>query len=82
MDTRDDSIYQKLSITRQNQHQYFETQIVNAAAADREITLAEDRGRKRRLREQALKTTLIRTGWGLLAVAACAAAVVLLRFLV
>ena len=68
MDTAHDSLTQKLSITKRNRHQYLETAIVSAASADREITLAESRGRERRLREQQRKHTLIRLGWCLLAV--------------
>ena len=80
MDTSDDSLHQKLSITKQNRHQYLETQFVTAGQADREITMAEARGRERRLREQALQKKLIRIGWVLLAGAVCLAVTVLLKF--
>lgn len=82
MDTSEDSIPQKLTITRQNRHQYFETQMNTAFGADREIRMAAARGRERRLREQAVKKAVIRIGWIVLAGAACTAALVLLQFLV
>ena len=77
MDTAQDSLNQKLTINKRNRHQYLETAVVSADHAYREITLAEARGRERRLREQRLRQTVIRVGWCVLAVVLCAAAFVL-----
>lgn len=79
METDNDSLTQKLTITKQNRHQYLETSIVSASRAEREITLAEARGRKRLEREKQRKATLVKVGWCLLAVAIAGTAIVLLR---
>jgi hypothetical protein len=79
MDTAQDSIPQTLTINKRNRHQYLETSIVSAHQADREITLAEARGRERRLREQRFRQTLIRVGGCALVVLLGAAAILLLR---
>ena len=79
METDNDSLTQKLTITKQNRHQYLETSIVSASRAEREITLAEARGRKRLEREKQRKATLVKVGWCLLAVAIAGTAMVLLR---
>ena len=79
METDNDSLIQKLTITKKNRHQYLETSIVSASRAEREITLAEARGRKRLEREKQRKATLVKVGWCLLAIAIAATAIVLLR---
>jgi hypothetical protein len=79
MDTAQDSLTQKLTINKRNRHQYLETSIVSAHHADREITLAESRGRERRLREQRFRQTLMRVGGCSLVVLLGAAAILLLR---
>ncbi len=79
MQTDNDSLTQKLTITKQNRHQYLKTSFVSASRAEREITLAEARGRKRLEREKQRKATLVKVSWCLLAVAIAATAIVLLR---
>ena len=69
-----------LSITKDNRHQYYETAVISASSADSQIRLAEERGRKRVIREERRMRQLKHTAVGLLAVLVCAVlAVVLLR---
>ncbi len=70
-----DSALQKLSMTGDNRHQYFETALVSAADSEREMMQAEARGRRRRVREAALKRRLQNLGAGLLVVLVVAGAV-------
>lgn len=70
-----DSTLQKLSVTRDNRHQYFETALVSASDSEREMMQAEARGRRRRVREAALKRRLQNLGAGLLVVLVVAGAV-------
>ena len=70
----------KLSITRDNRHQYYETSTVSASSADRQIRLAEERGRQRVIREKHRMRQLKQAGFCLLAVVVCTVlATVLLR---
>ena len=55
-----DSLNQSLSITKANRHQYFETAIVSASSAEREIRQAELRGRERIVREKERRKSLSR----------------------
>ena len=77
MDTTQDSLNQKLTINKRNRHQYLETAVVSTTDADREITMAESRGRERLVREKRLKQTVIRVGWSLLAGVVAAGLIVL-----
>lgn len=77
MDSAYDSLSQKLSITSDNRHQYYETAI-GGLRAESEIARAEQRGRERRAREQRRKQTLSRAAWGVLAVVVCGALAALL----
>ena len=65
-----DSVNQKLSITRDNRHQYLETAMVSASESEREMMQAEARGRERRLHEMVLRRKLRNLGAGLLVVLA------------
>lgn len=56
-----------MSINRTNRHQYYETAIASASDADREIRMAEARGRERQLREDELRRSIKRVAWRLLA---------------
>ena len=68
----------KLSITKDNRHQYYETAIVSASSADRQIRRAEERGRERIVREKLRMRQLKQAAFGLLAVLVCAALAALL----
>ena len=70
----------KLSITKDNRHQYYETAIVSASSADSQIRRAEERGRQRVVREQHRIRQLKQASLVLLALVVCAVlATVLLR---
>lgn len=72
MNVPSDSVNQKLSMTRDNRHQYLETAMVSASESEREMRDAENRGRERRLREAAMRRRLQTLGLGLLVVVAAA----------
>lgn len=71
-DLPDDS----LSITKKNRHQYYETAIVQASEADRQIRHAEARGKQRQARELALKKKLTQIALVLLGVVVVSAALI------
>lgn len=75
MTTPSDSATQKLSMTWENRHQYFETALVSAYDSEHEMMRAEARGRRRRVREAALKRRLQNLGVGLLVMLVVAGAV-------
>lgn len=66
MPSSSDSADQKLSMTRENRHQYVETAMVSASESEREMMRAEARGRERRLQEIVWKRKLQNWGMGLL----------------
>ena len=56
------------SINKKNRHQFYETAIASASDADREIRMAESRGRERVLREVELRRSIKRVVWRVVAV--------------
>lgn len=79
MNVPPDTANQKLSMTSDNRHQYFETAMVTVSESERQMKEAEARGRERRIREAALKRTLRNVGIGLIAVLAIVAVAVVIR---
>ena len=79
MNVPTDTTNQKLSMTSDNRHQYFETAMVSVSESERQMMEAEARGRERRVREAAFKRTLQNVGMGLIAVLAIAAVAVVIR---
>lgn len=79
MNVPPDNTHQKLSMTSDNRHQYFETAMVSGSESEREMMEAEARGRERRVREAAFKRTLRKVGIGVVAVLAIAAVALLIR---
>lgn len=66
-------------ITKDNQHQYYETAFSNDLDGDRKIRKAEARGREQRALEGARKQTIKRAFIGVLVVVVIAIAIFYLR---